>query len=122
MTTEQWTSQEYVVLTRAYIHVFETSRLNDPLFWTRLTNIFNAETLRAGEWRRTNLDITAKWYEMRTKIVLFDNLYRKIEDELLNASEEVIFEAAKEEYKSVSDGLEFEYEQPWNILKYVPYI
>ena len=59
---------------------------------------------------------------MKTKILLFNELYTKIDNVRLNATDEVILEAAKEEYKSLSDGLEIQYEAPWNILKYVPFI
>mgnify|MGYP001598077021 FL=1 len=122
MTSISWSNEEFLVLTHAYIHVYETSKLNDPMFWSRLTNIFNAENRMATRNDRDELDILARWYEMKTEVLLFNDLYTKIDDTRLNATEDVILEAAKEEYKSLSNGLEFQFEAPWNILKYIPFV
>jgi len=122
MSSISWSNEEFLVLTHAYIHVYETSKLNDPMFWSRLTNIFNAANRMATRNDRDELDILARWYEMKTEVLLFNDLYTKIDDARLNATEDVILEAAKEEYKSLSNGLEFQFEAPWNILKYIPFV
>ena len=71
---------------------------------------------------RDELDILARWYEMKTEVLLFNDLYTKIDDTRLNATDEVILEVANEKYKSLSDGLEFQFEARWNILKYISFI
>ncbi|CAI9298367.1 unnamed protein product [Lactuca saligna] len=55
------------------------------------------------------------------EVLVFNNLYTKNDDERPNEDEEVILDAAKAEYISISNGLEFEFEGPWNLLKDLPY-
>ena len=112
MSSIPWSNEDFLVLAHAYIHVYETSKLNDPMFWTRLTNIFNSENRMTTSSDRDELNILERWYEMKTEVLLFNDLYTKIDDTRLNATKEVILEAAKEEYKSLSDQLEFQFEAP----------
>ena len=78
MSSIPWSNEEFLVLTPAYIHVYETSKLNDPMFWTRLTNIFNAENRMTTANDRDELDILAKWYEMKTEVLLLTIIVPKL--------------------------------------------
>ena len=91
------------------------------MFFVQLTNTFNTDAETTIQNHHNTLDIAAKWYELKTEVVLFSDLYNKIEDDCVNDTEEDILEAAKEEYKSISNGQSFELEAPWNPLKNLLY-
>ena len=121
MGSNQWTANEYFLLARAYINVKENTSLEDRIFFVQLTNTFNTDAETTIQNHRNTLDIAAKWYELKTEVVLFNDLYNKIEDDRVNDTEEEILEVAKEEYKSISNGQSFEFEAPWNLLKNLPF-
>lgn len=80
MASIPWSVEDNLRLTRAYINIYETTRVNDPSYWTRLTYAFNADPQTAPENYRNTVDITAKWYELKIEVLVFNNLYTKIDD------------------------------------------
>ena len=94
MGSKPWTANEYFLLTHAYININENNSLEDRIFLLLLINTFNTDVETIIENHRSMLDIAAKLYELKTKVVLFNDLYNKIEDGRVNDTEEDILEAA----------------------------
>ena len=69
--------------------------MNDPSYWIRLTYAFNVDLQTAPENYHNTVDITTKSYELKTEVLVFNNLYTKIDDKRPNEDEEVILDIVK---------------------------
>ena len=114
-----WSEEEKIDLIKAYIIAFEDlCGLNNPRFWSHYTEVFN-RAVRINN-NRSQLDVTAKWYEIKME-VFFNDIYTKIEASRPNDSEAVLLEAAKENYQSLTNNMDFDHEECWKLMKDLPY-
>ena len=114
-------SEEQIDLIKSYIIAFEDlCGLNHPRFWSHYTEVFNT-TVRVNN-NCSQLDVTAKWYEIKMEVVFFNDIYTNIEASRPNDSEAVLLEATKENYQSLTNNLDFEHEECWKLMKDLLYL
>jgi hypothetical protein len=115
-----WSEEERIDLIKAYISVFEElCGLNHPRLWGHFTAVFN-RTVRVNN-NRDQLDVAAKWYEIKMEVVFFNDIYTNTEASRPNDSEDVLLEAAKESYQCLTNNGVFEHEECWKLMKDLPY-
>lgn len=62
------------------------------------------------------------WFkDIGTNMKIFNKIYQKINNDLLNKHEQIILQAVREQYRIVNDMADHPYKDVWNILKDVMY-
>ncbi|XP_076883460.1 uncharacterized protein LOC143532242 [Bidens hawaiensis] len=109
---EKWTTEEEVVLARAWVNEPEEPKIDH---WKRVREKFH-NTMGRGEYRNPDM-ISSKWRETRLKVEKFEGIYKKNFDNRESGTSDLnIFQDSCDEYKAEM-GSAFIHNKVWEVVR-----
>ena len=112
----KWSLEEENLLATQFLEVSEDNTDTTPTsFWNEVTRKFNDES---DGVHRNKHSITGKWTRMSCECQKFDDIYSAVQQSGLVGDQLAM---AMTVYRERNYGRNFQYMQPWFILRNTPY-
>ena len=115
-----WNDEEDMILGHTYLEFHHSNDHKSAGFWESFVNYFNSGV--STEKKCTIQDVHTRFRRIKTHVEKFNAIYATIEEGRPEDGEDVLLDAAKERFRTLSpSGREFCFENIWNLWKYAPF-